>query len=193
MYRLKDRLWGHKSCTNTGVNQLLYEAIRRYGWSKFVWWIVEDNIPEDKLRERERYYIDLYNTKEPNGYNSAREESARIGRLAMQDPEVKERHRVATTIAMNRPGVQERRIANTDLEARNEKLRQRYIDDDELREKCASAGRMAMQDPAKRKKHGEAINAPGVQERKTETRRRNAREKAIAAGQIVLLDFDGDE
>ena len=57
----------HKSLSTTGTTHL-YKAMRRDGIEHFHISVVEDNIPDDKLNEREIYWIDLYKTK-TNGYN----------------------------------------------------------------------------------------------------------------------------
>lgn len=57
----------HKSLSATGTTHL-YNAMRRDGIEHFHISAVEDNIPNDKLNEREIYWIDFYKTK-TNGYN----------------------------------------------------------------------------------------------------------------------------
>ena len=44
-------------------------AIQKYGWDNFEHLILEYNIPIDQLNEKETYYIQLYNSLVPNGYN----------------------------------------------------------------------------------------------------------------------------
>ena len=50
-------------------NELLYKAKEKYGKENFSLEIIEKNIPEDNIDEKERYYIKLYNSLTPNGYN----------------------------------------------------------------------------------------------------------------------------
>ena len=45
-----------------------WRAIQKYGWENFKCEILEECRPED-LDEKEEYYIGLYNTIVPNGYN----------------------------------------------------------------------------------------------------------------------------
>lgn len=45
-----------------------HKAIKKYGEENFKWEIIENNIPNEKLNERERYWIKFYNTYE-DGYN----------------------------------------------------------------------------------------------------------------------------
>lgn len=61
--------WGeHKSAANCGVQGALYNAIRKYGWDKFVCEVVEEaSFEEIKFKEIET--IRLLNTLAPNGYN----------------------------------------------------------------------------------------------------------------------------
>lgn len=52
-------------------NTPLYHAMRKYGIDNFDFTVIEDNISNlEKLNEREKYYIELYNsTSHENGYN----------------------------------------------------------------------------------------------------------------------------
>jgi group I intron endonuclease len=60
----------HLSDTRRGCEFAFHRALRKYGEENFVWEIVEDGI-EDKtlLDDRERYYIALYESFGPKGYN----------------------------------------------------------------------------------------------------------------------------
>lgn len=57
----------YKGCT------AFYNAIQKYGWNNFSYDILEECVNE-KLGEREAYYISYFNTQVPNGYN-VRDES----------------------------------------------------------------------------------------------------------------------
>jgi len=61
------RMYGHKA-KNSGCTALK-NAINKYGWNQMKREIVEENIPEDQLNDRERYWIKTYNTITPHGYN----------------------------------------------------------------------------------------------------------------------------
>lgn len=51
-------------------NVIFHKAIRKYGWKNVKWNIIEDNIPSDFiLKEKEKFYIKLFNTIIPFGYN----------------------------------------------------------------------------------------------------------------------------
>lgn len=50
-------------------NQLIHQAIRKYGIENFKIEILEDNIPDDIVDKKEQNYIKSYNTMSPNGYN----------------------------------------------------------------------------------------------------------------------------
>jgi group I intron endonuclease len=53
-------------------NKLLtHEAIIEYGEENFTIEILEDNIQESEIDEKERYYINKYNTLFPFGYNKS--------------------------------------------------------------------------------------------------------------------------
>ena len=47
----------------------LKNAINKYGWAEMKREIVEENIPEDQLDQREKYWIKTYDTIAPHGYN----------------------------------------------------------------------------------------------------------------------------
>lgn len=51
-------------------SQIFSKAIEKYGWDNFEHTILEDNIPENLIEYKEQYYIQLYNTVVPSGYNS---------------------------------------------------------------------------------------------------------------------------
>ena len=62
-----ERMRGHKK-KNSGCTALK-NAINKYGWDQMKREIVEENIPEDQLNDREKYWIKTYNTMTPHGYN----------------------------------------------------------------------------------------------------------------------------
>lgn len=71
---LKRRVKQHKDDSFTNYNearynQLIHQAIRKYGLNNFKIDILEDNIPTELIDEKEKYYINKYNTIAPNGYN----------------------------------------------------------------------------------------------------------------------------
>ena len=57
-----------KEATMIGTYKMFYNAIRKYGWDSFEWSVLEDDVPYNKIKERERYWIDYYDT-EQHGYN----------------------------------------------------------------------------------------------------------------------------
>lgn len=71
---LKRRIKQHKDDSFTNYsearyNQLIHRAIRKYGLDNFEISVLEDNIPIELIDEKEKYYINKYNTIAPNGYN----------------------------------------------------------------------------------------------------------------------------
>lgn len=61
------RIYGHKRDSKLH-NVKFYRAIKKYGWEKFIWGIVEE-CSVDELNEKEIFYIEKYNSYH-NGYNS---------------------------------------------------------------------------------------------------------------------------
>lgn len=47
----------------------LYNAVGKYGWENFIFEILEENVKDEELNLRERYYIGLYDTYH-HGYNA---------------------------------------------------------------------------------------------------------------------------
>lgn len=75
-----------------------YAAIQKYGWDNFEHIILEDNIDEDKIDERERYWIKYYDSLN-NRYNLT--EGGTGGDCISNLPEeklkkLKEQHRIET-------------------------------------------------------------------------------------------------
>ena len=72
---LSSRYAQHLQRANSGVNTQLYIAMRKYGTMNFTISVVEeidDSIdnPKETLDEREKYWIDYYQSYGDNGYNS---------------------------------------------------------------------------------------------------------------------------
>lgn len=51
--------------------EYFYRAIQKYGWDSFEHIILEENILENDVNERECYWGEYYNSLIPNGYNLA--------------------------------------------------------------------------------------------------------------------------
>ena len=66
---LKYRWREHQADINRGSQSRFHNSIRKHGIENFCIWAVEKDIPEELLIEREQYYIDLWNTLVPYGYN----------------------------------------------------------------------------------------------------------------------------
>lgn len=60
--------WGANGI-NYKACHCFYAAIQKYGWNNFEHIILETNLTEEQAVNKERYYIKLYNTIIPNGYN----------------------------------------------------------------------------------------------------------------------------
>lgn len=51
-------------------NEHFYSAIEKYGWNNFSHEIIENNLKETEVNQREQYWIKFYNSTDPNyGYN----------------------------------------------------------------------------------------------------------------------------
>ena len=68
---IEKRWVAHKSsATNSDFKYrtALYPAIKKYGLSNFTFEVIEECLP-DQLDEKEKYYIQYFNSISPNGYN----------------------------------------------------------------------------------------------------------------------------
>lgn len=72
---------------------VLYRAFKKYGVENFVFGIVEDDIVDDQLDEREIYYIKLYDAIAPHGYNSI-EGGVKVGTQAMGEANKKSVYKI---------------------------------------------------------------------------------------------------
>lgn len=61
-----EKRWGNGSGYKTCP--IFYQAILKYGWDNFTHEILEENLTEDKVDEREIYWINFYNSQK-EGYN----------------------------------------------------------------------------------------------------------------------------
>ena len=67
---LKERWTNHKTSARVGVKRHLYNSMRFYGIDKFVIEQIDSANSLEELGAKERYYINLYNSRDPNvGYN----------------------------------------------------------------------------------------------------------------------------
>jgi len=70
--RWRDHDYEAHDINNKDYDSILNKAIRKYGSNNFSVIILEDNIPNDLLGEREIYWINFYNTyylNNEHGYN----------------------------------------------------------------------------------------------------------------------------
>lgn len=66
---LRKRIWDHKATANSGATTPLYHAIRKYGWSAFEVETLEECVDLADLDMAERYWIGVYRSLAPDGYN----------------------------------------------------------------------------------------------------------------------------
>lgn len=66
--RIKEHFYKAKCFGETSYNSALHQAIRKYGEENFSWEILEE-CSIDKIDDKERFYIEQYNSITPDGYN----------------------------------------------------------------------------------------------------------------------------
>lgn len=59
----------HYFNSKRGVKKYLYNAIRKYGWDNFSWWVIDTATTKKKLNDLEASYIRYLHTFRPYGYN----------------------------------------------------------------------------------------------------------------------------
>ena len=51
-------------------HQYIDREIQRIGWEgNWDWWVIEKNIPSDKISEREQQFVKFFDCRYPKGYN----------------------------------------------------------------------------------------------------------------------------
>lgn len=66
---IKERWAEHKRPSNfINPTKILYQAMKQFGIDNFIFEVLEE-CDKTELFEKEQYYISLYNSLEPNGYN----------------------------------------------------------------------------------------------------------------------------
>lgn len=67
---LENRWTGHKTAARIGIDRHLYKSMRHYGIDKFTIDKIDEATTLKELGEKERYYIKLYDSQNPDkGYN----------------------------------------------------------------------------------------------------------------------------
>lgn len=66
--RIKEHFWKAQCEKDVSYNSALHSAIRKYGKENFKWEVIEECEIEE-IDEKEKYYIQFYNSLTPNGYN----------------------------------------------------------------------------------------------------------------------------
>ena len=61
-----ERRW--KEHCRQSTNSVISDAIKQYGKENFIFEVIEE-CNQEELNEKEEYYIQLYNSIVPNGYN----------------------------------------------------------------------------------------------------------------------------
>lgn len=66
-------------------------AIKKYGWENVKHIILETGLTQKEANEREKYYIQLYNTQAPNGYNITSGGEGRAGYKHIMSEQTKQK------------------------------------------------------------------------------------------------------
>ena len=71
-YQAKQIQLGNWICPN-GITQMSKD-IETFGWQGFQWYVIEENVPFEERREKEKYWIARYSATDPEkGYNTRSE------------------------------------------------------------------------------------------------------------------------
>ncbi len=66
---LEERIKGHLKFSSYYKNMLICRALKKYGIRNFSWEIIQECSSKTEMDEKERYYIERYNSRYPSGYN----------------------------------------------------------------------------------------------------------------------------
>lgn len=90
----------HIKDAENGSTFYFHRAIRKFGKENFIWSILEKNVKQIELNDREKYYISKYKTNNPqNGYNMTDGGNASYNSI-LSDEDVKEIKRLLKTTDM---------------------------------------------------------------------------------------------
>lgn len=107
---------------------ILHRAMNKYGVDKFHFEIVEE-IANDQLDEHEQYWIQQYQSIEPNGYNITAGGSGTLGYSRPQTVEEKEKRRISNILYYEmHPEIKEKRSQQTKILWENMDYRQRVTE-----------------------------------------------------------------
>lgn len=81
---IETRMRKHKT-DDIKSDTVLGRAIKKYGWDKFRWEILEECDDKERLLELEKYYIDKYSSHIPNGKHHS-EDSKKLISIANSRP-----------------------------------------------------------------------------------------------------------
>ena len=66
---LDKRIRNHIYCAYKRLKSPLHSAIKKYGIQSFEWSVIDSTLIKEVLNEKEKYWINFYGCKSPNGYN----------------------------------------------------------------------------------------------------------------------------
>lgn len=105
-------------------NQYIHRAMRKYGIEHFNYKIIETNIPKEMLNEREKYWIEYFQSYIPNGYNMTKGGDGGTGRRPLTQEEKN------YNALMRQKGI----VIGPEKNFENYKTTQKYQED--LKKKC---------------------------------------------------------
>lgn len=82
---LDERMNEHTKKSRATSNSYIDRAISKYGIDAFDVDVIEECDSEEKLNEREIYWIAFYNCKKPNGYNLTNGGEGTVGRIVSEE------------------------------------------------------------------------------------------------------------
>ena len=185
---LKIRLDQHMTEVRRGSTKSLHQSIRDYGIDNFIFWVIDKNVPGDQLKEKERYYVSLYNTEDPHGYNMTKG-----GDISPStNPKVVAKISQSVKELWQDPDYRERQLINRKKTAqdpeRNAKLSESIKllwEDPDYREKHTGENHWLNKDSELRAKHKAACNTEESRRKRSEGAKN--RRKKEEKGQTLLF------
>lgn len=86
---LNSRKCEHRNRARQRANYPLYNALNKYGFSSFKMEVIDSAVSQEELDDKEIYYIELYNSMHPKGYNLTKGGAGTIGYKHTEEDKVK--------------------------------------------------------------------------------------------------------
>ena len=148
---LKLRIRDHLFEVKQGSTKRLHNSIRKHGIENFIFWVIHKDVPYNQLKDMEQYYVSLYKTEMPRGYNMT--PGGEVSPMTVPEIAAKASKRMmGNNNPMKRPEV----VAK----------RKETMQKPEVRAKFCGENHW-LNRPGAREKHKESLNTPEAKEKRS--------------------------